>query len=55
MADLMVTVTQQEMTPTSEGVARQHRMLIDRLKDKGGLDAGPMGGELLLLALGPAS
>ena len=52
MADLMVTVTQQDMTPTAEGVARQHRVLIDRPKDKGGLDGGPMGGELLLLALG---
>jgi len=31
---------------------RTHRVLIDRPGDKGGADAGPMGGELFLAALG---
>ena len=52
MADLMVEVRQAGQTPTSEGTVRQHRVLVDRPPDKGGLDRGPMGGELLLLALG---
>ena len=52
MADLMVTVKQVEDTPTSAGTARQHQVVIDRPKEKGGLDEGAMGGELLLLALG---
>lgn len=52
MADLKVEVRQVDRTPTSEGSARQHRVLVDRPPDKGGLDRGPMGGELLLLALG---
>jgi putative redox protein len=33
------------------GQARQHSVTIDRPYEKGGSDAGPMGGELLLLAL----
>ena len=52
MADLMVTVKQVKDTPTSAGTARQHQVVIDRPKEKGGLDEGAMGGELLLLALG---
>ena len=52
MADLMVTVKQVKDTPTSAGTARQHQVVIDRPKEKGGLDKGAMGGELLLLALG---
>lgn len=52
MADLMVTVAQVGDTSTSAGTARKHGVAIDRPVDKGGLDAGPMGGELLLLALG---
>jgi putative redox protein len=55
MADLMVTVKQLKDTPTSAGSARQHQVVIDRPKEKGGLDEGAMGGELLLLALGAAS
>ena len=34
------------------GTVRNHTVLIDRPTDKGGADRGPMGGELLLLALG---
>jgi putative redox protein len=37
---------------TSEGRARDHRVLIDRPVAKGGDDRGPLGGELLLLSLG---
>src|SRR4051812_34258641 len=33
------------------GQARRHSVTIDRPHEKGGSDAGPMGGELLLLAL----
>ena len=52
MPEMMVTVAQLDGTATSTGSARDHRVLIDRPRDKGGLDQGPMGGELLLLALG---
>ena len=52
MADLIVTVTQLEQSPTSEAVMREHRVRVDRPVDKGGRDQGPMGGELLLAALG---
>lgn len=34
------------------GQARDHTLTIDRPAEKAGTDAGPMGGELLLLALG---
>ncbi|MGX1274683.1 OsmC family protein [Streptomyces phaeoluteigriseus] len=34
------------------GQARDHTVTIDRPKEKEGTDTGPMGGELLLLALG---
>ena len=37
---------------TSEGVIRQHNVLIDRPEKKGGEDKGAMGGELLLASLG---
>jgi putative redox protein len=36
----------------ARGSVRAHSVLIDRPTDKGGSDRGPMGGELLLLALG---
>ncbi len=52
MADLTVMVTQIENTSTSESTIRQHTVLVDRPADKGGQDRGPMGGELLLAALG---
>jgi len=37
---------------TTEADIRTHRVLIDRPVEKGGADAGPMGGELFLAALG---
>jgi putative redox protein len=37
---------------TVEAAIRSHRVLIDRPETKGGHDRGPMGGELLLSALG---
>ena len=37
---------------TTEAAIRSHRVLIDRPEAKGGHDLGPMGGELLLAALG---
>ena len=37
---------------SGRGTVRSHNVLIDRPTDKGGADRGPMGGELLLLALG---
>jgi len=49
---LSVTVTQVDATPTSRAAIRSHETLIDRPEAKGGLDRGPMGGELLLAALG---
>jgi len=52
MADLTVTVTRVDQTSTSEGAIREHKVLVDRPTDKGGRDQGPMGGELLLAALG---
>lgn len=52
MSDLVATITQVRGTSTSEGIARSHRVLIDRPTAKDGLDQGPMGGELLLVALG---
>ena len=52
MADLIVTVTRVRQTSTSESAIREHKVLVDRPTDKGGQDRGPMGGELLLAALG---
>ena len=37
---------------TSTSTIRQHSVTIDRPQAKGGTDLGPMGGELLLAALG---
>ena len=52
MADLVVTVKQLQQSSTSESAIREHKVLVDRPSDKGGQDRGPMGGELLLAALG---
>jgi putative redox protein len=51
VAELEVTVRQVQATPTSEVRIRDHRVLVDRPVAKGGHDRGPMGGELLLVAL----
>jgi putative redox protein len=37
---------------TSEATIRTHQVLIDRPLEKGGSDAGPMGGELFLASIG---
>jgi putative redox protein len=42
----------QEDATTGHGQVRGHSVRIDRPVAKGGSDRGPMGGELLLLALG---
>jgi putative redox protein len=39
-------------TSTSEATIGRHQVLIDRPAVKGGSDAGPMGGELFLAAVG---
>ena len=48
-----VQIELQQVGPaTSEATIRGHKVLIDRPEAKGGDDKGPMGGELLLAALG---
>lgn len=48
----MITVYGKQVgTSTTEGTIRQHTVLVDRPETKGGSDKGPMGGELLLMAL----
>jgi putative redox protein len=42
----------QTAASTSEASIRGHQVSIDRPLDKGGADAGPMGGELFLAAVG---
>ncbi len=37
---------------TSEATIRSHKVALDRPLDKGGADAGPMGGELFLASIG---
>ena len=51
MAQILVNVAQTGPA-TSRGTVRDHAVLIDRPESKGGADAGAMGGELLLVALG---
>ena len=50
-AEIKVQVSQISAT-TSEAAIREHRVTIDRPVSKGGTDAGPMGGELFLAAVG---
>lgn len=52
MADKVHITVEQRGRATSEAAIRTHRVLIDRPKAKAGEDRGPMGGELLLAALG---
>ncbi len=42
----------QTSASASEATIRGHKIAIDRPVDKGGTDAGPMGGELFLAATG---
>jgi putative redox protein len=52
MANEMKIQLRQISASTSEATMGQHQVLIDRPTAKGGADAGPMGGELFLAALG---
>lgn len=49
----VITVNMEQASPTATlGKIRTHTVPIDRPEAKGGTDTGPMGGELLLAALG---
>jgi putative redox protein len=48
----MMIQLRQVSTSTSEATLRNHQVLVDRPAEKGGLDLGPMGGELFLAAVG---
>lgn len=52
MADLITATVTQTGPSSSEIAIRRHRVPVDRPEGKGGRDAGAMGGELLLGALG---
>jgi len=52
MANEIKVQIRQVSTSTSEATLRTHHVLIDRPVEKGGADAGPMGGELFLAAVG---
>jgi putative redox protein len=52
MANEMKIQLRQVSASTSEATMGRHQVLIDRPTAKGGTDAGPMGGELFLAALG---
>jgi putative redox protein len=52
MARVITVEVEQTGSSTSKGTARTHAVTIDRPVEKGGADAGPLGGELLLLSLG---
>ena len=48
-----ITVDVVQVGPsTSQATARTHTVVVDRPREKDGEDRGPMGGELLLVALG---
>lgn len=51
MAEIAVTLKQHEAT-ASMATIRNHQFVIDRPEAKGGNNAGPMGGELLLASVG---
>jgi len=52
MANEMKIQLRQISAATSEATIGRHHVLIDRPASKGGSDAGPMGGELFLAAVG---
>jgi putative redox protein len=52
MASEMKIELRQISASTSEATMGRHQVLIDRPIAKGGSDAGPMGGELFLAAVG---
>jgi len=50
---MQIQVQLEQVGPsTTQGTAREHRVLVDRPAEKGGEDRGMMGGEYLLIALG---
>ena len=51
MAEIAVTLKQHDTT-ASLATIRGHQFVIDRPEAKGGHNAGPMGGELLLASVG---
>ena len=51
MAEIAVTLKQHDRT-ASLATIRDHQFVIDRPEAKGGHNAGPMGGELLLASVG---
>jgi putative redox protein len=51
ISDMKIELRQTSAS-TSEATMGRHRVLIDRPVAKGGSDAGPMGGELFLAAVG---
>ena len=51
MAEIAVTLKQHNTT-ASLATIRDHQFVIDRPEAKGGHNAGPMGGELLLASVG---
>jgi putative redox protein len=52
MAKQVQVLVQQISSSASEGVAREHRLTMDRPPAKGGENRGPLGGETILLGLG---
>ena len=52
MANAIVVTLEQAGPSASTARVREHTVLVDRPVAKGGSDRGPMGGELLLAALG---
>jgi putative redox protein len=52
MANTIAVQLRQMSATTTEATVRSHTVLIDRPLEKEGTDRGPMGGELLLAALG---
>src|ERR1700722_21283 len=52
MANEMKIQLRQISASASEAAIGRHRVLVDRPGDKGGGDAGPMGGELFLASVG---
>jgi len=50
---IQIPVQVKQISPSaSEGTAREHKAIMDRLTAKGGENRGAMGGEHLLMALG---
>lgn len=52
MSGIVQVAVNQSGPTTSEAVAREHAVVVDRPEAKGGNNKGPMGGEYLLIGLG---